>query len=301
MSHQWPAETVFRRMDLYLHDQTCTFCETNLHVCSHRRRRLFTLRGPWLLVVRLGHCPDSDCPGHQGTVSSSEEMAIAPPRLTVAWDALAWICHRRFARHWSVPQICAELSDSHAKVQMRRKVRGLRTIEQAVLREEAQKQGIPADSMAAVLPPELNRVASAATLAAERPTGEAVVEAVGMGSSSAAGRSAAEPFPAGQVVLDYCAVVRGILNDDQGGRLHPPGLRMANALKEVRASLGRNLEAKKGARREAAAAFSGMHRPRAGGGRGGSRRTAARGGEDPGRCQHARPCSRFARGPSPCV
>ena len=89
------------------------FCEANLHVCSHRRRRLFTLEGPWLLVVRLGHCPDPGCPGHHGTVSPSEEMAIAPPRLTVAWDVFAWIGHRRFARHWSVPQICAELSDSH--------------------------------------------------------------------------------------------------------------------------------------------------------------------------------------------
>ena len=41
-------------------------------------------------------------------------MGIAPPRLTVGWDVFAWIGHRRFARHWSVPQICDELSDSHA-------------------------------------------------------------------------------------------------------------------------------------------------------------------------------------------
>jgi hypothetical protein len=47
------------------------------------------------------------------------------------------------------------------------------------------------------------------------------------------------------VVLDYCAVVRGILNDDQGGPLSPAGLRMAEALAEVRASLGRNLELNK--------------------------------------------------------
>ena len=48
------------------------------------------------------------------------------------------------------------------------------------------------------------------------------------------------------MVLDYCAAVRGILNDDQGGPLHPPGLRMAEALKEVRQSIQRNLDAKKG-------------------------------------------------------
>ena len=51
---------------------------------------------------------------------------------------------------------------------------------------------------------------------------------------------------AGDVVMGYCAAVRGILNDDQGGPLHPPGLRMAEALGEVRASLARNLAAQKG-------------------------------------------------------
>jgi hypothetical protein len=54
---------------------------------------------------------------------------------------------------------------------------------------------------------------------------------------------------AGAVVLDYCAAVRGILNDDQGGPLHPPGLRMAEALAEVRDSIQRNLDEKKGGSR----------------------------------------------------
>jgi hypothetical protein len=50
---------------------------------------------------------------------------------------------------------------------------------------------------------------------------------------------------ASDVVLDYCAAVRGILNDDQGGPLHPPGVRMAEALEEVRESLQRNLDLNK--------------------------------------------------------
>jgi hypothetical protein len=322
-------------------------------------------------------------------VSSQEEMAVAPPRLTVAWDVFAWMGHRRLARHWSVPQICAELSDSHAidlsedavedyvrqyevmvaarhtdveqmhrayaqakslllaidglqpekghetlyvvreltqrrvwfaepllsstndevrrvlararqiaealnlsvagwmsdkqdafvqgiaaefpgvphrycdnhflrdlakpvleedshaKVQMRRKVRGLRTIEQAVLREAAkssvsQEPG-PAGSPPTAVP---EGETLAATVAAEIPTPDERPAAAG--ASSDAGNVAWEPSPAGQVVLDYCAAVRGILNDDQGGPLHPPGLRMADALTEVRASLERNLGAKKG-------------------------------------------------------
>ena len=55
--------------------------------------------------------------------------------------------------------------------------------------------------------------------------------------------------PAGAVVLEYCAAVRGILNDDQGGPLHPPGLRMAEALNEVQESIQRNLGTRKGGSR----------------------------------------------------
>jgi len=101
-------------------------------------------------------------------------------------------------------------------------VRGLRTIEQAVLRRqaaEAQDERTPEAAEAGVM----------ATAAAGLPP--AVVDA------------------ADAVVLDYCAAVRGILNDDQGGPLEPPGLRMAAALDEVRASIERNLNEKKGGSR----------------------------------------------------
>jgi len=316
-------------------------------------------------------------------------MAIAPPRLAVAWDVFAWIGHRRFARHWSVPQVCAELSDSHAidlsedavedyirqyevmvaarhtdleemrrayantkslvltidglqpekghetlyvvrelsqkrvwfaepllsstndevrqvlsrtrqiaealgipvsgwmsdkqeafvagiaeefpgvphrycdnhflrdlakpvlekdshaKVQMRRKVRGLRAIEQAVLREESkillfQEQR----AMASPQPAGLNGEMSVATLSVEVLARDE--KSAAAGAPCAAEDLAAKPSPTVQVVLDYCAAVRGILNNDQGGPLHPPGLRMADALKDVRESLERNLGAKKG-------------------------------------------------------
>ena len=67
--------------------------------------------------------------------------------------------------------------------------------------------------------------------------------------SSRRTRRASQADAAGAVVLDYCAAVRGILNDDQGGPLRPPGLRMAEALDEVRASIQRDLDEKKGGSR----------------------------------------------------
>ncbi|HMB08042.1 MAG TPA: hypothetical protein VKP69_30475 [Isosphaeraceae bacterium] len=125
-------------------------------------------------------------------------------------------CDNHFLRDLAKPVLDA---DSHAKVQMRRKVRGLRTIEQAV---RARQKAAPRDDLG----PDDPEATVTATAAADRPP--AVAD------------------PAGGVVLDDCAAVRGILNDDQGGPLHPPGVRMAEALREVHESIQRNLDAKKG-------------------------------------------------------
>ena len=311
--------------------------------------------------------PDPHCPGHAKTHSPEIEVAIAPPHWAIGWDVFCWIGHRRFSRHWAIPQIQAELrdtyriafsddaisqythryqailaarqqdpealrrqyesvpeliltidglqpekghetlyvvreltqkrvwfaealisatadevrrliatakewaealgkdvvlwisdkqdafvtgiagefpgvphrycdnhflrdvakpvleADSHAKVQMRSKVRGLRTIEQAVLKHQ---RAAVEDSPAAT------EAEATVTVPAEP-----------------AARRHRRPIRRDAVVRDYCSAVRGILNDDQGGPLHPPGLRMAAALDEVRDSIQRNLDEKKGGSR----------------------------------------------------
>jgi len=135
-------------------------------------------------------------------------------------------CSNHFLRDLAKPVL---ERDSHAKVQMRRKVRGLRQVERRIL-DERRKDAIPsASSDEAVTPPP-------ATLSASSPA-----------------TPAAAPMPprttrseAQDIALEYAAGIRGILNDDQGGPLDPPGLRMAEALGEVRASLQRCVEPKKG-------------------------------------------------------
>jgi hypothetical protein len=126
-------------------------------------------------------------------------------------------CDNHFLRDVAKPVLAA---DSHAKVQMRRKVRGLRKVERALLKH--QRQAAKASH------PEGD---SAATVTM---TVDPAVPCPPEGDSTS------------DVVLGYCTAVRGILNDDQGGPLHPPGLRMADALKEVRDSIQRNLDEKKG-------------------------------------------------------
>lgn len=339
-------------------NSSCLACGRRMHVKKHRYRRVYTLEGPVCYVSKLMHCPHDACPNHRRRFSPEQELTLAMPRWLIGWGVFCWLGHRRFARHWSVPQLRAELSDSyaivlsedaiedylqryqcmvaarqqdfallkreyattdqvvlsidglqpekghetlyvvrelgrervwfatpllssaaaeirplivqakdwaerlgcrvrlwisdkqnafvttiasvcpgrphrycgnhflrdlakpvleldsHAKVQMRRKIRGLRAIEREVLKERAAAQGIR----------DVQQKRSATTLA---------TAANGM-----------------DVVLDYCAAVRGIINDSQGGPLRPPGLRMSEALGEARKSLKRNIRLKKGGARK---------------------------------------------------
>jgi hypothetical protein len=157
-------------------------------------------------------------------------------------------CQNHFLRDVAKPVL--EI-DSHAKVKMRRKVRGLRAIERGVL-EERRQATAPEPT-----PPHETSKADAAPLselpaaAAPVPCASSDVGVVRMDSPlevtgvAAAGEPGVED-EAGEVVLGYCAVVRGILNDSLGGPLHPPGVRMSEALQDVRDSLERNLQAQKG-------------------------------------------------------
>jgi len=144
-------------------------------------------------------------------------------------------CANHFLRDLAKPTL---EQDSSAKVQMRKKVRGLRDIERGGLRRQAAAQAVPSKGF-------MSRDAGASPVTGTSASGTAARRA-GRGSKVAVPTPVKQAAPSGedtdaQVVLDYCCVVRGILNDDQGGPLHPPGLRMAEALVEVRQSLRRNL------------------------------------------------------------
>ena len=369
MGHRWLDDSELVAVFLDVEDRVCRHCGGKMHVCDHRRHRSETLQGQRKIVCRLVKCIDRTCPGHHRTVSPEAELAICLPRSIFGWDVFCWIGHRRFSRHWSVPQIRGELqdsyqirvsddaiedviaryqaivaareqdperlaeiyhdvddvvlsidglqpekghetlyvvreltkkrvwfgeplvsssapevrrliararewaerlgkrvrlwisdkqdafltgiaaefpnvphrfcqnhflrdvaqpmleADSHAKVRMRSKVRGLRAIEKDLLAAQraeelrTQTDGIPAENIAS------ENIAGAATDENTPPT----------------------LSPSHAVVLDYCTAVKGILNDDQGGPLHPPGLRMVDALQSVRESVERCLATKKGA------------------------------------------------------
>jgi hypothetical protein len=388
MRFRWPEGTVFTRVVLDVEQDGCGHCGRRWHICDHRIRRIYTLKGPVQLCCRLVHCCDPACPLRCRTLSPAAELALALPGWLIGWDVFCFIGHRRFARHWSVPQIKAELHDSYgitlsvdalcvylrryqamvtarqqdrqqladayrsiaslvltidglqpekghetlytvrelnarrvwfaesllssnkaevrrllvrarafaeqlgkpvrlwmsdkqdafvqgiagefphtphrycgnhflrdlakpmeeadskAKVQMRKKVRGLRAIEREALadRQEARTQAQAQKSVVAENGPAAEpRAVRGRCAAPTRPQSRApAAEPEGLQTARATVEDSAA-----QVVLDYCAMVRGILNDDQGGPLWPTGLRMAEALREVRASLQRSLDLNK--------------------------------------------------------
>ena len=391
MRHRWSEDTSFTRLVLKVEDEACSMCGQPLHVCDHRRHRIFTLQGPVELVCKLAHCRDRGCAGHAKTLSPYAEAALTLPWGLIGWDVFCWMGHRRFARHWSVPQIRSELldsyriplsadaiedglhryqimlaarqqdaqlvasaykgveglvlsidglqpekghetlyvvrelrakrvwfaepllssgaeevrrllrqardwaaqlglpvqlwlsdkqdafvtgiaaefagvphrycanhflrdlakpmleADSHAKVQLRSKVRGLRVIEREILqqRRPAVVEAVTASAVMGVAVAEAE--AEVVPAVAEAEAGIPLVPT----AASAVPCVADPPAARSDVVLDYCSVVRGILNDDQGGPLQPPGLRMAEALGEVQDSLQRNLSANCGGRAHA--------------------------------------------------
>jgi hypothetical protein len=338
MRFRWPQDTVFRRIVLDVEQTCCGCCTGPLHVCCHRLHRIYTLQGPLELCCRLKHCADPTCPNRSTTLSPQAELTLTLPGWLVGWDVFCFIGHRRFARHWAVPQIKAELADSYrihlsddaVSLYLRRyqamlaarqqdpdllrlaygdvsalwlSIDGLQPekghetlyavrelsagrlwFAQALLSSSASevrrllsraremawalgkpvrlwisdKQDAFVKGIAREFPGVPHRYCSNHFLRElAKPTLQADSHAKVQMRKKVRGlreierqvlqarQDVAAPEAAGQVVLDYCGCVRGILNDDSGGPLRPAGLRMAEALAEVRASLRRVLSLNK--------------------------------------------------------
>src|SRR4030095_7108186 len=68
--------------------------------------------GPVEVVCKLAHCSDRQCAARAKTRSPDAETTLTQPWWLIGWDVFGWMGDRRFARHWSVPQIRGELVDT---------------------------------------------------------------------------------------------------------------------------------------------------------------------------------------------
>jgi hypothetical protein len=198
-----------------LHAQRMGCAEALLSSSADEVRRLLMQARAW--ATRLGlpvHLWLSD--KHDACVTGiAAEFPGVPHRYGV----------NHFLRDLAKPMLEA---DSHAKVKRRRTVRGLRAIEREVV-------------------PQRRRIASESPAVAPAPPPPATPPLANQVAQD--GPAATDPpADAGEVVLDDWSAVRGILHDDQGGPCQPPGLRLAEALGDVRASLQRNLDTNRGGR-----------------------------------------------------
>jgi hypothetical protein len=358
MARRLPKDVVWTEVFLEVEDPWCGKCGCRMHVCSYRRHRIFTFEEPQVLVCKLVHCPNQACPNRECTVSPERELALTMPRWLIGWDVFCWLGHRRFARHWSVPQLRAELLDSYEiplsedaiedYLQRYQCMLAARQQDPALLKKEYQKtrhlmlsiDGLQPEKghetlyvvrelrqqrvwfAEALLSSATNEIrplivkarawakrlerpvrlwmsdkqdAFVTTIAEEFPgkphrycgnhflrdlakpmleldshakvqmrskiRGLRAIERAALklrAAERAEQEHEQEQLPAvlvcetngWVVVLDYCATVRGILNDSQGGPLRPPGVRMSQALGEVEHSLQRNVRLKKGGLRK---------------------------------------------------
>ena len=74
-----PEGTVFTRMVVDVEQAHCGQCGRRLHICDHRTRRIYTLKGPLELCCRLVHCSDPTCPSRCRTLSPRAELSLALP------------------------------------------------------------------------------------------------------------------------------------------------------------------------------------------------------------------------------
>ncbi len=344
MPAQWPRDTAFQDVILTVEASHCPVCQWPLNYRSNRIHRMYSLQGPVRLVCKLVCCVNPQCSAYEVLVSPEAERRITLPHWRIGWDVLLWMGFRRFKRHWSVPQIQAELLDSYqipCSIQLLsaylRKYqvmvaawhqdfdqlcavyraspdlvltidgiqpeKGHETL--YVVRELRQQRVWFAETLLSSSTAEIRKLIARAkqmvqcldkpvcgwmsdkqaafvtTIAAEFPgtphrycanhflrdAAQLVVELdshakVQMrkkvrglrGVERLTLAEADQPLPASarlsltqrqyaaQIVLDYCAAVRGVLNDNHGGPLRPAGWRMAEALEQIDHSLARNLQ-----------------------------------------------------------
>ena len=104
MAYRWPAGRVCNQMTLDVEDRSCPVWGRSRHVCDHRSHHLWTLQGATQVINRLGRCPDPSCESRGRTGSPEAAWSLSRPRWCLGWEVFCWLGHRRFARHWSVPQ-----------------------------------------------------------------------------------------------------------------------------------------------------------------------------------------------------
>jgi hypothetical protein len=343
MSRKWPAKTMFHEITLRRTCMVCSTCGKPLHHRVTRRRCVYRLTGPTRLACQMVRCTNPACAEYNQLLGPDAERRIACPQWRIDWEILLWIGFRRYKRHWSIPQIQAELLDTYQlalpvalladylrryqtmvaarhmdPAQLQQAYRdipnliltidgiqpekGHETI--YVVRELRQQRVWFAESLLSSATEEIQALIQRARLLAERlgkpvcgwmsDKQDAFVTAIAAEFPGTPHRYCANHFLrdlaapmlavdsaakirmrhkvrglralericlqsppafvdtaerltpaqhqwAAQILLSYCAAIRGILNASQGGPLWPPGWNMADGLREVGRSLARNL------------------------------------------------------------
>ena len=119
MSSHWPANIEFNEIVLTIDETTCPACGSPLRFRKDRIHPVYSLEGPVKIICKQWGCSNPRCDHHYSLISPKTEYDLTMPRWRMSWDVFLWMGFRRYKRHWSVPQIQAELIDSYYLVFVR--------------------------------------------------------------------------------------------------------------------------------------------------------------------------------------
>jgi hypothetical protein len=75
------------------------------------RRTIVTLKGLLGLTLKVCRCPHSDCRLYRRPYRPEEEGFLALPQSEFGLEVIAWVGHRRYRKHESVPELHRSLRD----------------------------------------------------------------------------------------------------------------------------------------------------------------------------------------------
>ena len=113
MPSTWPTNVQFEEVILKVEEKICRVCGSALVIRKDRVHRIYSLKGPLKLACKLSCCSNKGCSERRTLMSPKSELPFTMPRWRIGWDVFLWMGFRRYKRHWSVPQIQEELSDSY--------------------------------------------------------------------------------------------------------------------------------------------------------------------------------------------
>lgn len=117
---RWPDEREYRTLELDAPARCCAVCGGNLQVTQWRPRKLDTLDGFFVVIMRDKRCPDKACAGRATIHRHPAGLSLALPKDSLGLDVLLRIGEWRHRDNMSFAAIARHLNEDGIPVKQRK-------------------------------------------------------------------------------------------------------------------------------------------------------------------------------------